>query len=295
MSSYVISCCSTADLTEEHFSKREISYICFHYKLNDTEYADDLGKSMPFDQFYAAMAAGASTKTSQVNADEFEAYFETFLQDGKDILHVCLSSGISGVLNSAMIAKADLEDRYPERKIFIVDSLGASSGYGLLMDRLADLRDEGKPLEEVYDFAMKNRLKSPSLVLLHGPHLLRARRPHLKSLRRNRRPPRYLPAAQHGQRRTADSAVQNPYEEKKSSKKSSIRWKKTPRAASLLRQMLHFPVRLLRRCAGRCGSYRGTLSQSERKSRDQQHRNHHRQPHRTGNRGIVFLGKERVD
>ena len=58
MSSYVISCCSTADLTEEHFSKREISYICFHYKLNDTEYADDLGKSMPFDQFYAAMAAG---------------------------------------------------------------------------------------------------------------------------------------------------------------------------------------------------------------------------------------------
>ena len=60
MSSYVISCCSTADLTEEHFSKREISYICFHYKLNDTEYADDLGKSMPFDQFYAAMAAGAA-------------------------------------------------------------------------------------------------------------------------------------------------------------------------------------------------------------------------------------------
>lgn len=159
MSSYVISCCSTADLTEKHFSKREISYICFHYKLNDTEYADDLGKSMPFDQFYAAMAAGASTKTSQVNADEFEAYFETFLQDGKDILHVCLSSGISGVLNSAMIAKADLEERYPERKILIVDSLGASSGYGLLMDRLADLRDEGKPLEEVYDFAMKNRLK----------------------------------------------------------------------------------------------------------------------------------------
>ena len=159
MSSYVISCCSTADLTEEHFSKREISYICFHYKLNATEYADDLGKSMPFDQFYAAMAAGASTKTSQVNADEFEAYFETFLQDGKDILHVCLSSGISGVLNSAMIAKADLEERYPERKILIVDSLGASSGYGLLMDRLADLRDEGKPLEEVYDFAMKNRLK----------------------------------------------------------------------------------------------------------------------------------------
>lgn len=158
MNSYILSCCSTADLTEAHFSKREISYICFHYKLNDVEHEDDLGKSMPFDQFYAAMAAGATTQTSQVNADEFERYFESFLKDGKDILHVCLSSGISGVLNSAMIAKADLEELYPDRKIYIVDSLSASSGYGLLMDRLADLRDEGKTIEEVYSFALQHRL-----------------------------------------------------------------------------------------------------------------------------------------
>ena len=158
MSSYVLSCCSTADLTEEHFRNREISYICFHYKLNDTEYEDDLGKSMPFDQFYAAMAQGATTKTSQVNAEEFTAYFEKFLKEGKDILHVCLSSGISGVINSAMIAKNTLEEKYPDRKIMVVDSLGASSGYGLLMDRLADLRDEGKSLEEVYHFALAHRL-----------------------------------------------------------------------------------------------------------------------------------------
>ena len=52
MSDYVISCCSTADLTKEHFEKRNISYICFHYELNGKEYADDLGQSMPFDQFY---------------------------------------------------------------------------------------------------------------------------------------------------------------------------------------------------------------------------------------------------
>ena len=55
MSSYVISCCSTADLTKEHFAKRNISYICFHYELNGQQYADDLGQSMPFDQFYKAM------------------------------------------------------------------------------------------------------------------------------------------------------------------------------------------------------------------------------------------------
>ena len=83
MSDYVISCCSTADLTKEHFEKRNISYICFHYELNGKEYADDLGQSMPFDQFYKAMQDGASTKTSQVNADEFEEYFEGFLKRGK--------------------------------------------------------------------------------------------------------------------------------------------------------------------------------------------------------------------
>lgn len=158
MSSYVISCCSTADLTKEHFAKKNISYICFHYELNGQQYADDLGQSMPFDQFYKAMQDGATTKTSQINADEFTEYFEGFLKEGKDILHVCLSSGITGVVNSANIAREELAEKYPDRKILIVDSLGASSGYGLLMDRLADLRDEGKTIEEVYQWAEAHKL-----------------------------------------------------------------------------------------------------------------------------------------
>ena len=159
MSDYVLSCCSTADLTKEHFEARDISYICFHYEMDGKQYPDDLGQTMDFDTFYKAMANGADTKTSQVNVDEFETYFENFLKQGKDILHVCLSSGISGVLNSAMIAKEELSERYPDRKILVVDSLGASSGYGLLMDHLADLRDEGKSLEEVYQWAEENKLK----------------------------------------------------------------------------------------------------------------------------------------
>ena len=158
MSDYIISCCSTADLAKEHFEKRNITYICFHYELDGKEYADDLGESMPFDKFYKAMQDGAMTKTSQVNAEEFEKYFEKFLKQGKDILHVCLSSGISGVINSAMIARDNLLEKYPDRKILVVDSLGASSGYGLLMDRLADLRDEGKTVDEVYDWAIEHRL-----------------------------------------------------------------------------------------------------------------------------------------
>lgn len=159
MSDYIISCSSTADLTEEHFKARNISYICFHFELDGRQYPDDLGKSIPFDRFYEAMANGAVTKTSQINVAEFTEYFEGFLKEGKDILHLSLSSGISGVVNSAMIAKENLQEQYPNRKIYILDSLAASSGYGLLMDKLADLRDEGKSIDEVYEWAGANRLR----------------------------------------------------------------------------------------------------------------------------------------
>lgn len=159
MMNYIISCCSTADLSAEHFKRRNISYACFHYELNGQEYLDDLGKSMPFEQFYQSMAEGAETKTSQINVVEFTEYFEPFLKAGKDVLHLCLSSGISGVINSAMAAKENLEEQYPGRTIYIVDSLAASSGFGLLMDKLADLRDEGMPIEELYQWALDNRLR----------------------------------------------------------------------------------------------------------------------------------------
>lgn len=159
MSEYILSCCSTADMSKEYFTKRDIHYICFHYELDGVPYMDDLGDSMDINEFYRRMQEGADTKTSTINAEEFMEYFEPFLKEGKDILHLTLSSGITSVLNSAMIAKEELEEKYPERKIFVVDSLAASSGYGLLMDKLADLKDEGKSITEVRDYAIANRLK----------------------------------------------------------------------------------------------------------------------------------------
>lgn len=157
MSEYVLSCSSTADLTKEYLEKREIEYICFHYVLDGQDYLDDFGETIPLDEFYLKMQQGADTKTFQINADEYEKYFEKFLQQGKDILHLSLSSGISGTVNSAMIAKGMLEEKYPERKIYVVDSLAASSGYGLLMDKLADLREEGRTIDEVYQYAQEHK------------------------------------------------------------------------------------------------------------------------------------------
>ena len=105
------------------------------------------------------MVSGAETRTSQVNAEEYAAYFEGFLKEGHDVLHLVLSGGISGSINSARIAADDLRAKYPERKLYIVDSLAAASGFGLFMDQLADLRDEGKTIDEVHAWAEANKNK----------------------------------------------------------------------------------------------------------------------------------------
>lgn len=158
-SEYVISCCSTADLPKDFFEKKKIKYICFHYQLDGVDYLDDLGKTIPFDEFYKKMEEGADTKTSQINVEEYEEYFESIVKEGKDIIHLTLSSGISGTINSANIAKDMVLDKYPDRKIEIIDSLAASSGYGLLMDILADKRDQGLSFDELKEFALDIRNK----------------------------------------------------------------------------------------------------------------------------------------
>lgn len=158
MSEYILSCCSTADLTKEHFEQNNIRYACFHFELDGEDYLDDLGQSLPLDTMYRKMTEGASTKTSQISLGEYEEYFEKMLKDGKDVLHLTLSSGISGTYNSACIARDELLEKYPDRKLYIVDSLAASSGFGLLMDTLADMRDSGMGIDELHDWVENNKL-----------------------------------------------------------------------------------------------------------------------------------------
>lgn len=159
MDSFILSCCSTADLSKEHFESRNISYICFHYSLNGKSYPDDLGQTISFPDFYSALSAGGETKTSQISVSEYLEYFSKYLDRGLDILHLCLSSGISGTINSARSAAEIVSEKYPDRKIYIVDSLAASSGYGLIMDKLADLRDGGMGIDELRDWIEANKLR----------------------------------------------------------------------------------------------------------------------------------------
>ena len=123
MASYVLSGCSSADLSKEHFERIGVKYICMHFTLDGVVYADDLGQSMPADEMYARMAKGASTSTSQISIGEYVDYFSAFCEQGLDIVHVSLSSGISGTYGSASNAALIVKERYPEREIYVIGSL----------------------------------------------------------------------------------------------------------------------------------------------------------------------------
>lgn len=160
MSEYVISCCSTADLTQEQFDEKNIKFLLFNFEIDGKQYKDDLGVSMPFPDFYKAMTDGAMTKTSQPNAADYEEFLGAFLAEGKDVIHVVLSSGISGAINSAKIAESTLRDEYPDRKIYVIDSLAASGGFGLLMNKMAELRDGGMSIDDLAAWTEEHKLES---------------------------------------------------------------------------------------------------------------------------------------
>ena len=159
MPGYVLSCCSTVDLTRDWLDERDIEYVFFNYELGGVSYKDDFGQSITPSELYAKMLAGADAKTSQVSTGDYAEHFEQFLSAGLDVVHVCLSSGISGTYNSAVAARDILAEKYPERKLIVIDSLCASAGYGMLMDRLAELRDKGMSAEELAAWTDAHKLE----------------------------------------------------------------------------------------------------------------------------------------
>ena len=159
MHDYILSCCSAADVTQEKLDAMDVRLLCNDFSMDGVPYKDDLGKTMTYKEFYDRIRAGEKGVTSQINPSDYIDYFSRLLETGKDVLHVTLSSGLSGTYQSALTAAETVRERFPERKLLIVDSLGASSGYGLQMETLARMRDEGKTIDELYDWAINNRLR----------------------------------------------------------------------------------------------------------------------------------------
>lgn len=158
MANFTLTCCSTADRPKSFFDGRHIPYACFHWNEGGQDHLDDLYQSVSPSDFYAAIKAGATPTTSQVSVGEFVELWEPIVAAGSDVLHVSLSSGLSGAYDAAEMAARQVMDAHPDRRVLVVDSLGASSGYGMLVEYVADLRDAGASLEEAYGWALTHRL-----------------------------------------------------------------------------------------------------------------------------------------
>lgn len=156
---YAITCCSTADLPAQFYEKTGISYARFHFTMNGREYEDDLGASISPEEFYRQIRLGALPTTSQVNVQQYEELFEPILKEEKDVIHLTLSSGISGSIGSARTAAAELLSRYPGRRIEIIDSLAAASGYGLLVEEAYGKMLEGLSFDQLASWIKENRLR----------------------------------------------------------------------------------------------------------------------------------------
>lgn len=158
MSDYILSASSTADYPREFFESRHIPFACFHYTMDGETLPDDLYAHITPHEFFTRIKQGSQPTTSQISAGDYVAMWEPFLKEGKDVLHLTLSSGISGTYNSACVARDQLASMYPERKIIVIDSLCASSGYGMLVEYMADLRDSGMGIDELAAWGEEHKM-----------------------------------------------------------------------------------------------------------------------------------------
>lgn len=158
MREYVLCCESTADYPPEFFERRQIPLLCYRYDLDGVEGVDDLYQSTTPEEFFDALAHGAQSRTSQPSRGEYLEFWEPYLAQGLDVLHVTLSSGVSGAYNGACMAAELASERHPDRAVRVVDSLAASSGFGMLVEQMADRRDAGMGLEELARWAEGARL-----------------------------------------------------------------------------------------------------------------------------------------
>ena len=154
---YVITINSTCDLPKDWVWERKIPVVPLKCTIGDKTYRDMYDLSA--DEFYGMLRAGAMTVTSQTSPQEAMDILEPILKEGKDILHLAFSSGLSGTYNSMCIAAEELREKYPERKIVVVDTLCASMGEGLIDYKALELQKEGKTLEEVAQWVEENKLK----------------------------------------------------------------------------------------------------------------------------------------
>lgn len=160
MSNYRIVTDSAADMSAAMVEELGVTVLPLCFTMEEKTYEDHPDRrAMPIEEFYRCLREGKMATTSAVNVSQYIDVLEPMLQAGEDVLVLAFSSGLSTTYNSSAIAVAELREKYPERKIFTVDTLCASLGQGLLVWQAVALQKAGKSLEEVRDWAEANKLK----------------------------------------------------------------------------------------------------------------------------------------
>ncbi len=159
MADYQIVTDVTSDLWDELIEENSLAVIPMDFEIggkNYTHYPD--GREMGFHEFYEKLRSGETAVTTQINYNIYMNHFEPYLEAGKDVLYIALSSGLSSTFNASMVAAGKLREKFPERKIICIDSLSASGGEGLLVWSAAQKKAEGYSLEQLEKWLLDNRL-----------------------------------------------------------------------------------------------------------------------------------------
>lgn len=157
---YKLFCDSTCDLTDELAKELGIEIVPMQFSVDNKNYSHYLDeRELTLNDFYAALKNGANVTTAQVQYETFEKAFEPFLKDGKDIIYICFTSGMSGTYNTSKIIIEELQEKYPERKITVVDSLCASIGEGYLAYLAGVKMNEGASFDELVAYIEDTKMK----------------------------------------------------------------------------------------------------------------------------------------
>lgn len=138
---------TSANLPVEIIDEYGIEVIPFSYTIDGVEYIPE--REFDGKAFYAAMRAGSEVKTSMVNTGTFIERFKATLDAGRDVLYIGMSGGISGTANAALMAKQELDEEYPDRKIVVIDTLAASLGEGMFVIKAAEQLKDGASLDAI--------------------------------------------------------------------------------------------------------------------------------------------------
>lgn len=160
MAEYILATDVPADLPSEVAEKYNICYVPMTFTMDGTIYTHYLdAREMSYKEFYDRLEKGAEVSTSQITYFTYQNTFEPILKEGKDIIYVALTSGLSGTYQGACLAAEDLMEKYPERKIIVVDSLCASIGEGYLVYCAALEKEKGLTIDELHAWILDHRQK----------------------------------------------------------------------------------------------------------------------------------------